>query len=181
MVAFTIQANQTRQGTIPSGDPNEFVIPRPIRGLITNHGYMVTDPDKADRSSIWFSGGSIEVQDEIADAELWKQIFDESLAPRRDTKEVANLLAAKLLLGAHTTTTVASPADQDDSESSSSDDSVPTMSYFFKRPIGGHGEVFCDALYVDESLRITQGHHGSIFVSTRVPTFQEPAPEETED
>lgn len=140
---------------------------------MTNHGYMVKDPDTASRSTIWFSGGSIEVQDEVEDGEIWKQIFDESLVPRRDPKAVANVLAAKLLLGAHTTTTTTSISS--DEEVSSGEESVPTMSYYFKRPIGGHGEVYCDTLFADDTLRITQGHHGSLFVSTRVPTFQEPA------
>ena len=107
VVAFTIQPNQTRLGTEPAEDEKEFVIPRPIQGLMTNHGYMVDDPKTPNRSSIWFSGGSIEVQDEIADAEIWRQIFDESLAPRRDSAATANLLAAQLLLGAHTTTSSA--------------------------------------------------------------------------
>ena len=107
-------------------------------------------------------GGSIEVQDEIADGEIWKQIFDEHLAPRRDPKAMANLLAANLLLGAHTTTTSSSTTTSKDDQGSNSEESVPTMSYFFKRPIGGHGEVYCDTLYGDETLRITQGHHGSI-------------------
>lgn len=175
VVAFTIQANQTRRGTKPTGDSNEFVIPRPIRGLMTNHGYMVDDPDNPNRSSIWFSGGSIEVQDEIADAEIWKQIFDESLAPRRDTAATANMLAAQLLLGAHTSTSSTSiVASANPNEDCQVEETVPIMSYFFKRPIGGHGEVYCDVLYVDETLRITQGHRGSIFVSTRVPTLGEP-------
>ena len=174
VVAFTIQASQTRRGTEPSGDEKEFVIPRPIRGLMTNHGYMVDDPSKPNRSSIWFSGGSIEVQDEVADGDVWKQIFDESLVPRRDAAATANMLAAQLLLGAHTATScpstvaVANPNDGIQVE-----ESVPAMSYLFKRPIGGHGEVYCDVLYVDDNLRITQGHRGSIFVSTRVPTLGE--------
>jgi hypothetical protein len=53
------------------------------------------------------------------------------------------------------------------------------MSYFFKRPIGGHGEVFCDALYADETLRIVQGHRRSIFVFSRVPSFDESDEEES--
>lgn len=180
VVAFTIEANQTRLGTDPgSSSKDEFVVPRPIRGLMMNHGYLVADPRDSNRSSIWFSGGSIEAQDEVADGEIWKQIFDESLAPRRDMRAMANVLAAKLLLGAYTTTSCADSVTATSRESRSDsegrqecDDSVPTMSYIFKRPIGGHGEVFCDALYVDETLRIMQGHRGSIFVFTRVPPFR---------
>lgn len=172
IVAFTIQANQTRLGTEPSGEEKDFVIPRPVRGLITNHGYMVDDPNTTNRSSIWFSGGSIEVQDEIADSELWRQIFDESMVPRRDSMSTANVLAARLLLGAHTTTSSpVSSVAANPSEDIQAEAGLPTMSYFFKRPIGGHGEVYCDVLYADETLRITQGHRGSIFVSTRVPTL----------
>lgn len=177
VVAFTIQANQTRNGTEPLGDDQEFVIPRPIRGLMTNHGYMVDDPKMPNRSSIWFSGGSIEVQDEVADAEIWKQIFDETLVPRRDNKATANMLAAKLLLGAQTTTSSSSGtsvSSESNNEGSSVEESVPAMNYFFKRPIGGHGEVYCDVLYVDDTMRITQGHRGSTFVSTRVPLLEEP-------
>ena len=177
MVAFTIEANQTRYGNHPeSSSQDEFVVPRPIRGLMTNHGYMVSDPRDSNRSSIWFSGGSIEVQDEVADGELWKQIFDESMAPRRDMRAMANVLAAKLLLGASTATSSNDDEGTGSNDSSgsdrgdNSDGCVPTMSYVFKRPIGGHGEVYCDALYIDESLRIMQGHRGSIFVFTRVPT-----------
>jgi len=192
VVAFTIEANQTRLGTDPkSSSPDEFVVPRPIRGLMTNYGYLVADPTNTNRSSIWFSGGSIEVQDEVADGAVWRQIFDESLAPRRDMRAVANVLAAKLLLGAYTTTTSSTvPSsfheedlvheDTDHANKDSQhehihhhrreDEMIPTMSYFFKRPIGGHGEVYCDTLYADETMRIMQGHRGSIFVFTRVPT-----------
>lgn len=178
----------------------DFVIPRPIRGLMTNYGYMVADPSCPTRSSIWFSGGSIEVQDEVNDAEIWKQIFDESIQPRRDPKSMASLLAAKLLLGAYTTTTIAAadgttttthdldgqrslgPSSPMPSNSDCADEeSVPTMSYYFKRPIGGHDEVFCDLLYVDETFRIMQGHHGSIYVFTRVPTFEDINVEENTD
>ena len=150
---------------------------------MTNHGYMVADPTTPDRSSIWFSGGSIEVQDEVADADVWKQIFDESMAPRRDMRAMANLLAAKLLLGAYTTTSTDGDLHHDDdnevhvnSGGGGGEDvnvNPPTMSYFFKRPIGGHGEVYCDVLYLDDTLRILQGHRGSIFVFSRVPNFEE--------
>jgi hypothetical protein len=191
-VAFTIEAHQTRSGkTLVHNNGEDFVIPRPIRGLMTNYGYMVADPSCPTRSSIWFSGGSMEVQDEVNDAEIWKQIFDESILPRRDPKSMASLLAAKLLLGAYTTTTTtaadgttSTTHDVDGQRSSgpsspiftnsdgADEESVPMMSYYFKRPIGGHGEVFCDLLYVDETLRIMQGHHQSLYVFTRVPTVE---------
>ena len=174
VVAFTIEAGQTREGKPPTSD-DEFVVPRPIRGLMSNHGYMVADPSDPHRSSIWFSGGSIEVQDEVNDMEIWKQIFDDSLVPRRDMRAMANVLAAKVLLGAYTTTTTTTPSDGEHccEDGHDSDDNSPLMNYFFKRPIGGHGEVYCDALYEDETLRIVQGHRGSIFVFNRIPSLKE--------
>lgn len=135
---------------------------------MTNHGYMVADPCVPQRSSIWFSGGSIEVQDEVNDVEIWNQLFDESLAPRRDMRAMANLLAAKVLLGAYTTTT----PGENDTGSDDPNEAASNMNYFFKRPIGGHSEVYCDALYEDETLRIIRGHRGSIFVFNRVPSFE---------
>lgn len=183
VVAFTIEAGQTRRGTPPTSD-DEFVVPRPIRALMTNHGYMVADPHVSGRSSIWFSGGSIEVQDEVNDLEIWRQLFDDSLAPRRDMRATANLLAAKLLLGAYTTTQSNGESSshrdhsQDEHDVDLDDDTAPSMSYFFKRPIGGHGEVYCDSLYEDETLRIMEGHRGSIFVFNRVPSPEESSNED---
>ena len=50
--------------------------------------------------SIWFTGGSLEVQDEFKDLENWRILFDSNKAPHRDIRQYANILAAKLLLGA---------------------------------------------------------------------------------
>lgn len=93
------------------------------------------------------------MNDEESDLEEWKQIFDENAVPRRDMREFARLLAAKVLLGANT-----------------SDELAPdgTMNYTLKRPIGGHGSCFCDVLYLDDSLRIMRGHHGSLYVFSKV-------------
>jgi hypothetical protein len=44
------------------------------------------------------------------------------------------------------------------------------MNYTLKRPIGGHGSAFCDVLYLDDSLRIMRGHHGSLFIFSKVIT-----------
>jgi hypothetical protein len=43
-----------------------------------------------------------------------------------------------------------------------------SMEFDLARPIGGHGSTYVDVLYLDESLRVVQGHKGSIFVMTRV-------------
>jgi hypothetical protein len=161
VVSFTIEADQTRRGkpassqeegkTGPPPSP-EYIVRRPIRGLLTNHGYCVPDPNVPNRLSVWFSGGSLEVQDEIHDLEEWKHLFDENEAPRRDLGELARVLAAKCLLGAHL------PHSMEEDGS---------LTYFLKRPIGGHGQVFVDVLYCDETLRIVRGHRGSIYASIR--------------
>jgi hypothetical protein len=155
VVAFTIEANQTRRGTTSEAGSgrDEYKVERPIQGILTNHGYVIPDPDVPNRLSVWFSGGSMQVQDEHGDLELWKQLFDASAAPQRDVMEMARVLGARILLGAH----VPDKMEKDGS-----------MNYCLKRPIGGHGSAFCDVLYMDDTLRIMRGHHGSIFVSTRV-------------
>jgi hypothetical protein len=155
VVAFTIEPNQTRTGQQVLRYPkqDEFVIRHPIRGIMTNYGYMLPDPEVPNRLSIWFTGGTLEVNDEENDLEEWKKIFDDSTVPRRDMREFACLLAAKVLLGANTSDTL----EEDGS-----------MSYTLKRPIGGHGSAFCDVLYLDDSLRIMRGHHGSLYVFSKV-------------
>jgi hypothetical protein len=95
----------------------------------------------------------LEVQDED-DLNEWKQIFDLSSAPDRFPKEYANILAAKVLLGAH----LPESLEEDG-----------TMSFSLKRPIGGHGSVYCDVVFMDDQLRIMKGHHGSVYVCIRVP------------
>lgn len=97
MVALTIQAGQTRQGTKPQNDGSsggEYVLRRPIRALLTNNGYCVPDPTTPNRLTIWFSGGSLEVQDEEADLAEWKHLFDENLVPSRNMSEFARVSIA---------------------------------------------------------------------------------------
>ena len=153
MIALTVEDNQTRHGTKPEVDNSkQYVVRRPIRGLLTNHGYCIPDPKVPNRLSVWFSGGSLEIQDQADDLEEWKRLFDENEAPRRDLREYARVLAARILLGAHIPDGMAEDG---------------TLTYSLKRPIGGHGSVFIDVLYSDNTLRIVRGHHGSIFVFIR--------------
>lgn len=157
VVAFTIEPNQTRTGRQVPPEQNDkedgFLIRRSIRGIMTNYGYILPDPQVPNRSSIWFTGGTLEVNDEENDLEEWKRIFDDSAAPRRDMRAYARLLAAKVLLGAEA---------PDELEPDGS------MSYKLRRPIGGHGSAFCDVLYLDDSLRIIRGHRGSLMVFSKV-------------
>jgi hypothetical protein len=154
VVALTIEAGQDRMGVQTEPGDGDYVVPTPIRAILTNQGYAVPDPDVPNRLSIWFSGGSLEVQNEPKDLEEWKKVFDATSAPDRDLRESANILAAKLLLGALV------PEDMEEDG---------TMSFVLKRPIGGHGSAYCDIAYMDDNLRIMRGHHGSVYVCTRVP------------
>mmetsp|Transcript_56690 Transcript_56690/g.164420 ORF Transcript_56690/g.164420 Transcript_56690/m.164420 type:complete len:494 (-) Transcript_56690:598-2079(-) len=157
VVAITIEPGQDRRGIMLADGGQrceEYVVPKPIRAILTNQGYAVPDPDVPNRLSIWFSGGDLEVQDEPADLEEWQRIFDSDRTPERNLREYANILAARLLLGALLPEEMA-------------DDG--TMTFTLKKPIGGHGTAYCDVLYMDDDLRITRGHSGSIYVCSRVP------------
>jgi hypothetical protein len=153
-----IEPNQTRSGEplqveLDENTSSDFVLKRPLRCMLANRGYCIPDPDVANRLSIWFSGGSLEPCDK-GDLDDWNQLFDGKQVPRRDMMEYARVLAAKVLLGAHVTDVV-------------EDDGM--LSYQLKRPIGGHGQVFCDILYSDEDFRIVRGHRGSILCFSKVP------------
>jgi hypothetical protein len=156
VVAITIQPGQTRRG-IKSQEEGEYVVPKPIKGIMTNQGYAVPDPNVPNRLSIWFSGGALEVQDEPVDLEEWMKIFDSACVPERNLREYANILAARLLLGA----LVPEEMEEDGS-----------MGYDLKKPIGGHGCAYCDIVYMDDDLRIMRGHRGSVYVCSRVPEPQ---------
>jgi hypothetical protein len=162
-VAFTIEAGQDRKGNMVadpssnvdgSDDDQQYRVPRPIRGILTTQGYSIPDPNVSNRLSIWFSGGTLEVQDEEKDGKEWKQIFDVDSASETDLREYANILAAKVLLGA----LVPEKVEPDG-----------TMSFCLNRPIGGHGSVYVDVLFMDDTIRIMRGHHGSVYVCIRVP------------
>ena len=162
VTAFSIEPASPLFG---ENSPNATVA-RPIRGIMTTYGYILPDPSTPNRLSVWFTGGTVEVDDE-GDADEWKRIFGGSsaaaaanagpMAPPRpgpSLSERAKMLAAKLLLGA----TV--PHEMEDNGS---------MQFQLKRPVGGHGSTYVDTIYLDDTLRIMQGHHGSLFVMARVP------------
>lgn len=156
-MALTIHGNQTRNGSPADTDKkDEFYLLHPIKCLITNHGFCVPDPATPNRISVWFTGGSIVPVDGTDAFAQWKELFDQSLAPRRDMAEFARVLAARILIGAQ--------VPEGMSENGS-------MRYSFRRPIGGHGHVYCDVLYADDQFRILKGHHGSIFIFAKLPTF----------
>lgn len=177
VVAFVIEPNQDRHGNQigevrdtdgANTDKNKRHHPRhrhrpitrPIRGIMTNLGFMLPDPKTPNRMSVWFTEGQLEVNDEEEDLKEWQRIFDNRGAPKRALRERAHMLAAKLFLGADV-------PDQMDEDG--------TKRYELKRPIGGHGLAFTDVLYLDDDLRILRGHHGQIYVCARVLTGESAA------
>mmetsp|Transcript_27622 Transcript_27622/g.42287 ORF Transcript_27622/g.42287 Transcript_27622/m.42287 type:complete len:732 (+) Transcript_27622:302-2497(+) len=148
ITAFKVESSSPLFGP---NSPNQNVN-HPLRGTITTHGYMIPDPHTPNRHSIWFSSGKIEPNVEDKNLDLWKRAFSGGTL-RRHLSEKARVLAAKLLLGALV------PSKMEDDGS---------MEFEMTRPIGGHGSAYVDVLYMDENLRIVQGHRGSLFVSTRV-------------
>lgn len=151
IASITILPKQTRQGET-TNEKEGYSVQRPIKALIRNHGYCLPDPNVRNRFTIWFSGGALELNDEEDLLKDWKELFDEKDLPNRSVGEYARKIASKLLLGAHI------PDCPDENG---------TLSYTLNRPIGGHGSVFIDDLYSDDSTRIVRGHHGSIFVFIR--------------
>lgn len=119
---------------------------------MTTYGYTLPDPTDASRQSVWITGGKIEPNDDPVDQKAWKTLFTEH-PPNKSLGEQAKFLAVKLLMGA----TMANEINADGS-----------MDYTFTRPIGGHGMAYVDTLYLDESLRIVQGHRGTIFVFSKL-------------
>lgn len=156
MVAITIEPGQNRMGVKRNGgaEDDEYLVPRPITGILTNQAYVVPDPSVLNRLSIWFSGGDLEVQDEPSDLEEWLKVFDSKSTPDRSLRECASALAARVILGALLPEEI-----EDDGK----------MSFELRRPMGGHGQAYCDIVYMDNYLRIMRGHLGSVYVCTRIP------------
>eukprot|EP00957_Ditylum_brightwellii_P193050 14699406-Ditylum_brightwellii.AAC.1 len=93
-------------------------------GLIMMFGYNLPDPDVPNCFSIWFTGGTIEVNNLVNNREEWKRIFGGKDIPKQHLIEEARVLAAKILLGA------AVPYEMEEDS---------TMRYQFHRPIREHG------------------------------------------
>ena len=148
IVSFTIKdTNATEED---GSEPKE-----PLRGIMTNYGYSLPDPNHPDRKSVWFTGGTIEPADDSR-LDEWKKIFSFKTV-ETDTDggnctdneaEKARTLASKILLGI-----VHEPID-----------SQGVVGYHLNRPIGGHGSTYVELVYMDDELRIMRGHSGSVYV-----------------
>jgi hypothetical protein len=149
VTAFTIEP---KSKTLGPHSPND-IVDQPILGLMTTYGHVLPNPGMPNRLSVWFSGGSIEVN---TDEMRWKKVFDEKNTPKRKFKEKARVFGAKILMGA-------SPAEQMEADGK--------MSYELSRPMGSHDKFYIDVLYLDETLRIARANTGAVYVFARVPYF----------
>ena len=139
--------------------PNKTV-DRPIHGVMTTYGYLHAYPAHHRKSahhrfSVWFTGGSLEVDG--AKNEKWFQIFDnnsESAPPKRTAAEAEKLEAAKLFMGAHT----------NDDEM----DEDGALSYTLSKPKASH----IDLIYLDKTMQILRGSSGTVYVHVRIPGSQ---------
>lgn len=103
--------------------------------------------------SIWFTGGTIEVNE---DHQRWHKVFDNPKLLKRTLKEQTRTLFAKDAMGA----VVPQKMEEDG-----------RMSYHLNRPMGGHDTAFVDILYLDETLRVARASSGVVYVFARVPFF----------
>lgn len=123
----------------------------PIKAVMTTYSYVLPDPKEANRLTVFFTGGLLQPNDET-DKEQWNSVFGGD-APKRHATERVRVLAAKVLLGA----AVLDKLEDDGS-----------LSFYLKRPIGGHGRTYVDVLYLDDNFRVMQGQTGSLYVFSRV-------------
>lgn len=134
VTAFSVEPKNENFG--PKSPNNE--VDRPIAGLMTTNGYVLPNPEQSNRLSVWFTGGSIEVD---TDLERWKMIFEPKALPKRKIKQKARVLGAKVIMGA-------TPSETMEADGK--------MTYELNRPIGGHDKAYIDILYLDETLRIAR-------------------------
>jgi len=153
ITAFTIEPNLADYPDAPNK-----AVRRPIKGIMTVNGYVLPDPSTPNRLSIWFTGGTIEPNDDPSDQREWHRFFGNQTQDGRTFGEKVRLLAVNLLLGAE------APTEMKEDGS---------MEFSFSRPLGGHGVAYVDVVYLDETLRIVRGHRGTILCFTRIPDQEE--------
>ena len=143
VTACTIEPHRPEFG---DQSPNKG-INEPIQGVLTTYGFILPYP-KGHRFSVWFTGGSLEVDGQKN--EKWFQLFVKDAAPRRTFLESGKVLAAKLLMGASTNDTV---------------DENGRLTYSLSRPMASH----IDLLYLDQRMQIFRGSSGTMYVHVRIP------------
>ena len=148
ITAFTIEAKDDKLGASCSNQNIGF----PIKGIMTSFGYCLPDPTHSNRLKVWFTGGSIECNDEF-DLEHWKTIFGEAHQTRRKISSRARVTMAKVALGAH-------PPE----ECGGMDDDG-TISFTLHRPIA----AYVDVLYMDSNMRCAKSQNGTVYMFARIP------------
>jgi hypothetical protein len=156
ITAFTIEPSLAAYPDAPNK-----AVHRPIRGLLTTTGYMMTDSSDPDvhcnqRNTLWITGGTMEPNDTPHDTSAWKTLFGNN--PPRTMGANAKLLAMKWLLGAVVDDIM--------------DPMTGMLQYSFNKPVGGQGKAYSDTLYADASLRIIRGHRGTLFVFSKQPDYK---------
>mmetsp|Transcript_3920 Transcript_3920/g.9254 ORF Transcript_3920/g.9254 Transcript_3920/m.9254 type:complete len:328 (-) Transcript_3920:164-1147(-) len=124
-----------------------------LKGVMTNFGYALPDPDTPNRMTIFFTGGESRPAD-AADIAKWREQFGEAQGKMGFRDKVTSWLGGQMM-GLQVPTGI---------------DSLGVARYAFKKPIGGHGKTFLDVLYLDDDLRIARGNKGSITVLTKTST-----------
>mmetsp|Transcript_14781 Transcript_14781/g.32119 ORF Transcript_14781/g.32119 Transcript_14781/m.32119 type:complete len:1020 (-) Transcript_14781:267-3326(-) len=181
--SYDIAVSLTIEPPSSVGQPKPPATPTPtkrMRALMTVKGYVLPDPEIPNRLTVWFTGGKLsparlssgdgaETDDEdqaeyhqpvskteaesdgYGGFEDWTAMFAKGKW-RKTLGERARAMAAKLLLGAD----VPNKMEEDGH-----------MEYVLHRPVGSHGKVYIDVLYLDDDILIMRGHHGTIYALAR--------------
>mmetsp|Transcript_39990 Transcript_39990/g.83640 ORF Transcript_39990/g.83640 Transcript_39990/m.83640 type:complete len:300 (+) Transcript_39990:6399-7298(+) len=185
--SYDIAVSLTIEPPDSVGQPKTSATPTPakrMRAIQSVKGYVLPDPEIPNRLTVWFTGGKLsparlasdgdggetddedqsdynhqtaaarkaeDLNDDYGDFENWKAMFAKGKW-RKTLGERARAMAAKLLLGAD----VPNKMEEDGH-----------MEYVLHRPVGGHGKVYVDVLYLDEDILIMRGHHGTIYAMAR--------------
>jgi len=177
--SYDIAVSMTIEPPSTVGQPEPQGIQSPttrMRAVMSVKGYVLPDPNTPNRLTVWFIGGKLsparlasgdggdtDDEDETVCEEThtgedgyggfgdWTALFAKGKW-RKTLAERARAMAAKLLLGAD----VPNKMEEDGH-----------MEYSLHRPVGGHGKVYVDVLYLDEDILIMRGHHGTIYAMSR--------------
>lgn len=129
-----------------------------VQAILNFKGYSLPDPIIPQRHTVWLAEGCVQTVSSQRQHEVnWKRVF--SGVPAGEP--------------AMSSTFSTKPPVYDFLDSDSNGAPVGTndhdLAFRFQCPFGGPGVAHVDTLYIDDSLRIVQGHRGSLFVFSKVP------------
>ena len=168
VTAFTVEPRDPEK--CGRNDPN-YQVDRPLEGLLTTKGFALPNPDVANRMTVWFTEGSIEVVDSD-DQELWKRI----LGPLNSTgsgsfTSLHNAHHHGRVSWTHyhgVPVLVPSVSEKEAITVMEPDGRIP---FKLSSPIGGQDMSYVEVLYLDESMRVMRSNRGHVFVFARLPHF----------